>query len=382
MVETGRVIHKRYLLQRLIKQEDICTIYQALDKVLQRTVSVKIIPATHIPAYRAAIRLTSQFSHPNIVDTYDVIVEPETLYVVQEYVDGDEFGALLQAQLSAPQVADIGMQVCSALLYAGSTSRKVCHGNLTPNAIIRDRRGLIRVNNFALPSDLAYFTNWSRVGGAGADGILCDRELPWGQASEGRRGDDTRALGLLLYQLLAGRTAGMTSVEPPLDGRLRFLRNVPAELCEIIACTVVRQHPQHIITAESLSDRLKALAETLPVAVGGVYQTEDSVKPKSLLGAGRLASTLPVREMQTDSVLLSPRSDTVSQQVTAQPFAVAPPMADFNFKLATAHQTNYPEQDVQAPSQRLSLPVLLLIGLIVFALFFAVGYFVANILPH
>ncbi|MBV9709128.1 MAG: protein kinase [Chloroflexi bacterium] len=386
MVETGRVIHRRYLLQRIIKQEHTCTIYQALDQVLQRTVSVKVIPAAHASAYRAAIRLTSQFSHPNIVGTYDLIVEPETLYVVQEYVDGDEFAVLLQTQLPALQIVDIGVQVCSALVYAGSASRKVCHGNLTPNAIMRDRRGLIRVNNFALPSDLAYFTNWSRIGGVHADGIVSDRELAWGHASEGRRADDTRALGLLLYQLLAGRTPGVSSVEPPSDGRLHFLRNVPAQLCEIVARAVVRQHPQHISTAETLSSELKALTETLEppssLAIGGVYQPEDPTKSKSLLGIGRLATAPTVREMQTDSVLLRPPSDIASQQAAAKPFAAAPTVADFDFKLATADQSNYPEREAQAPSQRLSLPMLLLIGLIVFALFFAVGYFVANILPH
>ncbi len=386
MVETGRVIHRRYLLQRLIRQEHMCTVYQALDQVLQRTVAVKVIPAAHLSAYRAAIRLTSQFSHPNIVGTYDLIVEPEKLYVVQEYVEGDEFGALLQTQLSPWQAADVGVQVCSALLYAGSPSRKVCHGNLTPSAIIRDRRGLVRVNNFALPSDLAYFTNWSHVGGAHSDEILSDRELAWGQASEGRRADDTRALGLLLYQLLTGRVPGATSVEPPADGRLRFLRNIPADLCEIIACAVVQQHPQHITTADVLSAKLKALAETLEppssIAIDGAYRIEDAIKSQSLLGTGRPATTSPLREMQTDSVLLSPRSDIASRQVAAKPSAAAPAVADLDFKLANARQSTYLGQDVQAPSHRLGLPVLLFIGLIVFALFFAVGYFAANIFPH
>src|SRR5690348_10095087 len=87
-VETGRLIHRRYLLQRLIQQGQYATLYQGTDQVLQRAVVAKVVPAEHIPAYRAALRATAQFSHPNIVGTYDLIIEPDKLYIVQEYIEG------------------------------------------------------------------------------------------------------------------------------------------------------------------------------------------------------------------------------------------------------------------------------------------------------
>ena len=86
MVETGRVIQRRYLLQRLVKQGQVCAVYQGFDQVLQRVVAVKVAPAEQIPAYRASLRLTSQFSHPNIIGVYDVIPEADGLYIVQEIV--------------------------------------------------------------------------------------------------------------------------------------------------------------------------------------------------------------------------------------------------------------------------------------------------------
>ena len=261
IVETGRVIHRRYLLQRLIKQGQSCAVYQGHDQVLQRSVAVKVPSVEQIPAYRAAIKSTSQFSHPNIIGLYDLIVEPESIYIVQEYVEGDTFATLLQAQLTPYQVADLGVQICRALLYAGSGSRKICHGDLTPSSILRDRRGGVRVSNFALPSDLQYFTAWSAIGGDGI--VFSDQSLPWGQQTDGRRSDDTRAVAIVLYQLLAGRAPDATTVDPPSDRRLRFMRNVPPELCEVVARAVVRQHPQYIATPEDLHVELKRLAEAL-----------------------------------------------------------------------------------------------------------------------
>jgi len=209
-VEIGRVISRRYLLQRLIKRGQFCTVYQGVDQALQRTVAVKAVPAAYIPAYRAAVKMTSDFSHPNIVGLYDLVPEPETLYLVEEYVEGSDFTTLLQTQLTPYEVADIGRQICLALLYAGSPSHKVSHGDLTPTGVMRDMNGLVRINNFALPSDRHYFQIWSTVGSEGAS--LSDPDLPWGQWSEGRQADDTRAIALILYQLLAGRPPGTTSV--------------------------------------------------------------------------------------------------------------------------------------------------------------------------
>ena len=397
MAETGRMISRRYLLQRLLKQGQACAVYQGFDQVLQRTVAVKVAPAEHIAAYRDALRATSQFSHSNIVGIYDLIVEPDSLYLVQEYVDGDDFGTLLQAQLIPYEVVDLGVQICQALLYAGSSSRKVCHGDLTPASIMRDRRKTVRINNFALPSDLYYFTAWSALGG---DNIaISDRELPWGQISEARHSDDTRAVGILLYQLLAGRPPNATSVEPPTDGRLRFLRNVPAELCEVVARSIVRQHPQYIATAEALLTELKVLAEVLePPAVISVvgpaanaYQADNMIPPVqfspslSAPGTGNLVTALPVREAgQAGLGLGNFRSDA-----NAQPFAMGqqmssasmidPTIADGPSKLAMSRQTDYPQSLENSRPQRLNLPVMILLGLILFALFFAAGFYLAHL---
>ncbi len=397
MAETGRMISRRYLLQRLLKQGQACAVYQGFDQVLQRTVAVKVAPAEHIAAYRAALRATSQFSHPNIIGIYDLIVEPDSLYLVQEYVEGDDFATLLQAQLIPYEVVDIGVQVCQALLYAGSSSRKVCHGDLTPASILRDRRRTVRINNFALPTDLHYFTAWSALGGDNV--AVSDRELPLGQISEARHSDDTRAVGILLYQLLAGRSPTTTVVDPPVDGRLRFMRNVPAELCEVVARSIIRQHPQYIATAEVLLTELKVLVEVLepPTVItvvgspANAYQTDNMAPPVqfspslSTPGTGNLVTALPVREAnQAGMGFGSFRSDAnvqpfpVEQQMSSSASIIDPTIADVPAKLAISRQTDYPQSLEESRSRRLNVPFMILLGLILFALFFAAGFYLAH----
>ncbi|HLI08423.1 MAG TPA: protein kinase [Ktedonobacteraceae bacterium] len=383
-METSRIISDRYLLQRMIKQGQICTIYQGTDQRLQRSVAIKVIPAPYIHVYKAAVRLTAQFSHPNIVGLYDIISEPETFYLVQEYVEGNDFTSLLAMQLTPYEVADLGSQLCQALLYAYlHPIRRVSHGDLTPASVMRDHKGVVKVNNFALPSDISYFTLWSSPGGPGNDGdVVADRELPWGQYSDRRQADDTRAVGLLLYQLLASRSTGSLSVEPPPDGRLRFTRNIPPELCDLVARTLVRQHPQYISTVEALYSELRPLADTLepvpPVEIAGTY-AQEQFNPRQFhpsTASGKLVTSLPLRE--NAPVGLAAYRENSPNLTALEPTALT--VADSSVQLASARQTVYPEMGEKPASRRLSLSALIVLCLVIFALFFIVGYFGGHLL--
>jgi len=393
-VEIGRIIQGRYLLRSIIRQGQVCTVYQGIDQRLQRNVAVKVVPAVHIPAYKAAVQKTAQFSHPNIISLYDLLEEPEKLYFVQEFVEGSDFAAILQMPLQPYEVADFGVQLCQALLYAAGSSRRVCHGDLTPGAILRDSRGYVRVNNFALPSDLSYFTRWGNFGGAGAP--IANTELPWGLLSAGRQADDTRAVGLLLYQLLAGRPAGATAIEPSPDGQLYFMRNVPPELCQIVARIIIRQYPDHIGKIETLYTELQYLRDMLepaiPISVNATdYQSPvETPQPGGVPAApsGNLINAGTARKVTPASGAVAYRPGTsagiadVADITAFEQDANAQTMADVSLNLAPSSQSlaldTETGQKVHSSAARLII-LWLLIGLVAFALFFIVGYFLGHL---
>jgi len=393
-VEIGRTINGRYLLRGTIRQGQMCTVYHGVDQRLQRNVAVKVVPVAHIADYKAAVQKTAQFSHPNIISLFDLIFEEqEKLYLVQELVEGSDFAAILQMPLLAHEVADFGVQLCQALLYAAGSSRGVCHGDLTPSAILRDSRGCVRMNNFALPSDLNYFTRWSKFGGEGAPIAVSD--LPWGLLSAGRQADDVRAVGLILYQLLAGRPAGATSVEPSPDGQLYFMRNIPPALCQVVARTVIRQYPERISNVETLYAALQKLSEvlesTVPV-VGNVPVFQPPVEaprpgPVPAAPSGNLINALPVRTSSPPgSSLAAYRSGGlagVAGVAALEQDASAQTIADASLNLVTMRQSASVDtetgQEIHHSSTRL-IALWLLLGLVAFALFCVVGYFAAHLL--
>ena len=389
-METGRLIQERYRLQQLIKEGLTAAIYYGWDEVLSRAVAVKIVPAPSVAAYRAAVKMTSHFSHPNIVSLYDLVIETDRLFVVQEFIEGEDFAALMQKRLTPFAVVDLGCQICQALIYAGAPSRRVAHGDLVPSAVMRDRNGFVRVNNFALPSDMHYFQRWSVMGGDGP--VISESELSWGMWSENRQADDTRAAGLLLYQLLASRTSGpdgASTVEPRSDGRLNFQRSIPPEVCEVVARAVARQHPNAISTPEALFVELKTLAESLepvlPTAVPITTGQDELVAAHQFSPVGdKLATTLPARD--TDRSGLDAAASRASQQsvrlATTDVAPSSPTVADHSLKLAARRPAAYSEKPSRDQG-RSTLVMILLICLIVFVVLFVVGYLAGQFLiPH
>jgi len=230
------------------------------------------------------------------------------------------------------------------------------------------------------------------VGGSGI--ALSDPELPAGQMSDGRRADDTRAVGLLLYQLLAGRNPDARVVEPPPDGRLRFIRNVPPEVCEIIARSVIPQHPQYIATPEALYAELKVLAEALEPAEPPTVLVEEPARVMQFSPArtGNLPSQ-PLAQggyVNVDNALAGNTGLRLSAptQVNNNTGTLADlDMQHMSMKLEAARQEAYPNavypNTYNAPvvqPRRVNIPLLLLFGLALFALFFGIGYYLSTVL--
>lgn len=368
-MDIGRVIDRHYLVQRPLRQGQISTVYQGFDQKLQRVVALKAVPASHAHFYRDAAMRTAQFSHPNIVMLYDLVddsLATETLYLVQEYIEGQDFSALTQMQLTPYEVMDIGRQICLALVYAAAQQHRVIHGDLTPAAILRDQRGVVRVNNFALPADARYFAAWSTLGGDG---------IPFaGSSEEERHADDARAAGLLLYQLVTGR------LEPPAEGLLRFPPHIPQDVCETIARAILRKHPQRIKDAGALYEILNKLADMLePPQTAPSSEPVHQEPPVAPVGVGLppavLSSSQPqgARSLSTYAAP-NPRVETAAALEPNAAPTVADPALHSTFP-AQAQYARYADSEPAPSSRSSSLWLFLLLGLVIFALFFIIGYF-------
>jgi serine/threonine protein kinase len=298
---TGLRLQERYWLDRPLGRGGLCAVYRGVDEVLNHRVAIKAVPPAQVTAYRAALHLTSTLAHPAAVMVLDAVVHQEWLFLIQEYVDGTSLTKRLESGLSIADALVMALQIASVLAYAHQ--HQIVHGDLTPAAVLIERDGGIRLNNFALPPDAVYFASLPETEAVLARALSLPVAAPDdGEPALATPAADIRAVGLLLWQALA--TAGQSG------DRRDFRADVPAEVRQLVARAVVRSHPEQITT----TDELVGALQSLNTSFAAMQQEEEQPTPPVLRRAREVAAQDPAWS----------REDTV---ITGHPWGVPPPPA-------------------------------------------------------
>ena len=152
------VISGRYQLGDRLGSGGMSTVYKAIDRVLERTVAVKVLSPAATQDRELVARLgrearaAAALHHPNIVAVFDSGAHGDLQYLVMEYVDGQSLAGLLRREgvLDPGRVAEVGRQVCQALAAAHAVG--LVRRDITPGNVLVDPAGLVKVADYGSPS--------------------------------------------------------------------------------------------------------------------------------------------------------------------------------------------------------------------------------------
>ncbi|HMC07056.1 MAG TPA: protein kinase [Solirubrobacterales bacterium] len=223
---SATMISGRYQLGDRLGSGGMSSVYKATDRVLERTVAVKIL-AEHlsddekfVARFRREALAVAKLIHPNIVQVYDTGVDTDRHYIVMEYVEGRSGAQLLQTQgrVGPEPAVEIGVQACAGLEYAhrqGIIHRDVKPGNLmviggpagddhSPGSGQDPPTGemTVKLTDFGI-ARAAEQTRLTQVGSVVGTAAYLAPEQARGE--EATPSGDVYALGVVLYQLLTAR---------------------------------------------------------------------------------------------------------------------------------------------------------------------------------
>jgi eukaryotic-like serine/threonine-protein kinase len=247
---------------------------------------VKAVRPDLVALYQKALRDTTTLSHPAAVCIYDAFAHDDWLFVIQELVVGQPLGVYLRQGVPVERAVDLAAQMARALAHAHLHG--VVHGDLSPGAVLVDRNAIARINNFGLPPDAAYLGEMERAVAASlpaTDGAeVAERADGQGAVTVSTAGD-VRALGYLLWQLVTEVVNSDAANAPVADAR-RFRAEVPEALRAIVTRTVLDAARDQIHDPQSLVQELEALAQEL----ARVRPVASAATPPAVLAARAAAA--------------------------------------------------------------------------------------------
>lgn len=217
---TGRLLNGRYEVQEMIGRGGMADVYRGLDGRLGRDVAIKVLKSTLStdPSSRTRFRneamAASKMAHPTVVRVFDAGDELDaegvdipsgstTPYIVMEHVDGRLLSDIIHRGI-LDEAAALG--IADGVLNALEVSHQagIIHRDVKPANVMLTRQGGVKVMDFgiarAIADSLSSAHETSSILGTA---LYISPEQAQGREATER--SDLYSLGVMLYEMLAGR---------------------------------------------------------------------------------------------------------------------------------------------------------------------------------
>ncbi|WP_433206182.1 protein kinase domain-containing protein [Dactylosporangium sp. CS-047395] len=208
MIGAGTVLAGRYELERHIASGGMGDVWRGHDRVLGRTVAVKLLRAPSgepefVERFRAEARTMATISHPGVVDVYDFGDDPAAgVYLVMQYIDGESLAAALDREERLAPDAALRLIAEAAEALHAAHEKGVMHRDVKPGNLLLRPDGSTVLTDFGIARSAAATHRTSPELLLGTASYIAP-ERAGGEPATAR--SDLYSLGVVAYRVLAGR---------------------------------------------------------------------------------------------------------------------------------------------------------------------------------
>lgn len=288
----------RYTLTDRIAVGGMGEVWKARDKVLGRTVAVKILKEEYtgdpgfLERFRAEARHTALLNHPGVANVFDYGEEDNSAYLVMELVPGEPLSNIIEQDGTIPTDRILNIIAQTARALAAAHAQGLVHRDVKPGNLIITPDDRVKVTDFGI-ARLANQVPLTATGQVMGTAQYLAPEQATGQTAT--PSSDMYSLGIIGYEALAGHRpfTGESQIAIALaqvnDTPAPLPESVPVPARALIMCLLAKdpsQRPENATALAAAIDAIRrndikaalkavpALAEFMPEGAATQAQTQ------------------------------------------------------------------------------------------------------------
>ncbi|MGB9585941.1 MAG: serine/threonine protein kinase [Anaerolineales bacterium] len=203
------ILNNRYELLERLGAGGMAVVYRAHDQMLDRDVAIKILREKYTPdeafreRFRQEARAAANLSHPNIVTIHDFGYDHDRLYIVMEYVPGNDLKVLLsqRGHFSVRETIALMIQACAGVGFAHRS--KIIHCDIKSQNFLITPDQRLKVTDFGIARALATIQPEEKSNVVWGSPQYFSPEQAAGLAPT--PASDVYSLGVVCYEMLTGQ---------------------------------------------------------------------------------------------------------------------------------------------------------------------------------
>jgi len=267
---TGTVVGRFAIHERLGKG-GMGEVYSAEDTKLRRRVALKrLAPDLRAdPVYRLRFlheaKRASRFSDAHVAALYDILEEQGEIFLVMEYVAGENLRERFARTISIGEFLEIAIQCAEGLVAAHE--RDIVHCDVKPENIMLTNNGSVKILDFGVAKHLPRSDQSSTVDRSlSGTPAYMSPEVLLEKIPDGRA--DLFSLGVVFYEMLTGHHPFLSNSFVETIDRIRretpapihsFNPDVPSSLESLINKAMAKKPEQRYSSARELLNDLRTV---------------------------------------------------------------------------------------------------------------------------
>lgn len=260
------VLGNRYEIIRKVGDGGMAFVYEAKDRLLNRTVAVKVLRPEFVDdeeflgKFKREAEAVASLSHPNIVNVYDVGEDGKVHYIVMEFIDGQNLKDIIKNEgtLDEYTALEITKQIANAL--SAAHKKGIIHRDIKPHNILISNEGrIVKVADFGIAKAVSNST-MTNIGSIIGSVHYFSPEQAKGKYVTNNA--DLYSLGIVLYEMLIGKVpfrgdSPIAIALQHINDEIEFTQDEKVNIPQSVR-TIIKK-----LTEKSSSDRYQSAEELI-----------------------------------------------------------------------------------------------------------------------